>query len=447
MKKIRSIIGNSLFKDSFKLATSHFVMFFLPLIVTPILSRIYMPEHFGEWGVFSSTFYIISVVLFLCYEYAIIKVDQADFPSTVMLCTSISFVVIVLTFFLFWGGNLLDVRFFSTFEFRVPLIVDLFITSFTKVFDYITNRYEMYWVMSAQYFVSGLTQAVFRICFGYILLFDNGLIAGTICSQIICLVFYLVFLLKVFNRDFFRRISVTRIKRIIIENKKFPLYDTPSTLLSYAALNLPVIILSFYFSKAEIGCFSIIVQLLLLPMSLIGSAIGRVYYQQISSTNDISKIQDISLQVLKVTVWLAIIPTLFLASGGDKLVELFLGDRWITVGPISLCLALWSIPTILTQPLLPIFRKKNMQEAMFKYDGIYFLFGIGTLLLACFFNLDLYSCILCFAVGCFFAKNLLFFRIVRISEIGFLKFFNGIVGICYLFCLAALLLRLYYLYL
>lgn len=444
MSFIKTISENSLLKDSFKLATSHFVMFFLPLVVTPILSRIYMPEQFGEWGVFSSTYCIINVILFLCYEYAIIKADPDDFPSTVALCFGVSFTIVSLCILIFWGGDRLNISFFDDFKYKIPLIVYLFVSAFTKIFDYISNRFEKYWLMSTQYFISGLSQAVFRILFGFIIIFDNGLIMGTIFSQITCLLFYLYFLFHYFDHDFFKIISMSRIRQIAINNKKFPLYDTPSTLLSYAALNLPVIILSFYFGKAEIGCFSIIVQLLLLPMSLIGSALGRVYYQQISAASDILNIQKISLQVLKLTIWLAILPTLFLACGGDQIVEIFLGDKWTTVGPISLCLTLWSIPTILTQPLLPIFRKCNKQEEMFLYDSIYFVLGVGAILLACFFKKSIYICILFYAIGCFAAKTFLFFRILKITGLYILQIRNNKVDVLYIFCLILLLIRLYH---
>lgn len=443
LASLKQLRNNSLVRDSLKLAASHFVMFFLPLIVTPILSRIYMPEHFGEWGVFSSTFYIISVILFLCYEYAIIKVEPEDYPNTVVLCFLVAFVIIASTIALFGIGIWLNIGFFVNFDYKLPLVVYLFVTSFTKIFNYITNRFEMYWVMSTEYFISGLSQAVFRMLFGFLLLFENGLIAGTIFSQILCCFFYLIFLLKFFNADFFKHITFDGIKRIATENKKFPLYDTPSTLLSYAALNLPIIILSVIFGKSEIGCFSIIVQLLLLPMSLIGSAIGRVYFQQISANNQDSNIQRISLNVLKLTIWLAILPTLFLSCGGDKLVEIFLGERWTTAGSISLCLALWSIPTILTQPLLPIFRNKNCQESMFRYDGVYFFLGIGFLSLACAIKMNLFSCILCYAIGCFVAKLILLCKIIKITDVKVSSFLNKPVYFTYLFCFVVLTIRLY----
>ena len=61
-------------KNTMKLASSNVLMYLIPVIVTPILTRIYEPASFGEWGVFSGLFSIINVVLFLCLENAIVKI-------------------------------------------------------------------------------------------------------------------------------------------------------------------------------------------------------------------------------------------------------------------------------------------------------------------------------------------------------------------------------------
>lgn len=444
--KNNNYLNNPLIRDSFKLATSHFIMLLLPLIVTPILSRIYSPEYFGEWGVFSSTYYIISVVLFLCYEYAIIKVTKEDFPNTVILCFGVSFIIIVISIFVFYVGDTQGIKFFLNFKYKLPLVFFLFVSSFSKIFNYISNRYEKYWVMSAEYFLSGLSQALLRILFGMFVIFDNGLIAGTILSQVICCLFYIFFLYNIFNSNFFSRLSFFGIVSVAKNNKKFPLFDAPSTLLSYAAMNLPVIILSFYFEMAEIGCFSVILQLLLLPMSLIGSAIGRVYYRNISLDDSTEKaISTASLQVLSMTLYLALIPAFVLACGGDYLITMFLGPKWTTAGGVALCMALWSIPTILTQPLLPIFRKENKQDKMFLYDGMYFIFGLGALLLSCLLGGGLYLCIFIYSIGCFVAKAILFIEICKITDISFHKNIKKPIIFCYIACFAILLTRIAFL--
>jgi hypothetical protein len=83
---------------------------------------------------------------------------------------------------------------------------------------------------------------------------------------------------------------------------------------------------------------------------------------------------------------------------------------------VALCLSLWSFPTILTQPLLPIFRVKNKQRTLFIFDVMYFIFGIGSILLACQITGNLYIILITFSFSCFLVKSALFLKIVSISR-------------------------------
>jgi len=427
-----------------KLASSHFIMFLLPFVVTPILSRLYAPESFGEWGVFSSTYTILNVVLFLCYEYAIVKVRESDYPNTCALCVAIAFAFIAVTSLVFIGGSLLGISFFEQFPCLLFFLSYLAISALNTVLSNVANRHDRYWVMSVGSMVTGGLQAAFRIVFGVSVVFYNGLIAGTVFAMVASTLFYMVCLYRYFNKDFFKQISFSGMRCIAIDNKKFPLYDAPSTLLAMAAFNLPVIILAAYFSKADIGCFSIIIQLLLLPMSFIGSAIGRVYYRQIT---DVKAAKDTLVQssqlVLRLTSILAILPMLFLSVGGDHLLVLFLGDKWSMAGSIALCLSVWSLPTILTQPLLPVFRALNMQDMMLKYEGLYFLMGVGVLSISCAFGLSLCLCVLLFALACCVAKLLLFASLVKVSDVKLRKAFQPPLLAVYILTLTILSYRLY----
>ena len=69
-----------------KLSFGNIIMYILPFLVTPILSRLYEKEDFGEWGVFSSFISIVTVLIFLGYENAIVKIDRREEKNIVALC-------------------------------------------------------------------------------------------------------------------------------------------------------------------------------------------------------------------------------------------------------------------------------------------------------------------------------------------------------------------------
>ena len=78
INKLGNIAKLQLVKDSLKLSSGNVLMYLIPMVVTPILSRLYTPEQFGEWGIFSSTITIIEVVLLGGFEYALIKCKENE---------------------------------------------------------------------------------------------------------------------------------------------------------------------------------------------------------------------------------------------------------------------------------------------------------------------------------------------------------------------------------
>ena len=171
---------------------------------------------------------------------------------------------------------------------------------------------------------------------------------------------------------------------------------------------------------STIGSYSIILQLLLLPMTIIGSAIGRIYYEQLCSDNTENnrlRIQQRTIQVGKVVSLISFLPMLFLACGGDKIIILFLGPKWTISGGIALCLAFWSFPTILTQPLIPLFRYLNKQRILFYYNSIYATISIGSIIIACNMSNNIYHILTLYTFTCSLVNLAMFFHILRLANI------------------------------
>lgn len=393
---------------------SNIIMYMLPLVVTPILTRLYTPEAFGEWGVFSSFVAIVTICIFCGFENVIIQAKIDELPQIINLCVITSLCSIAVISIIMRVGIIEGIHFFADFPNPCILIVYLLFYAIYTILYNIANRFELYYTLSFANIVQGGSQAVFRITLAFACLQTiNGLILGTTIAQGCTAFFILFFLLRKNIMNLCTERSLTKIKQLASSYRNFPLYDAPASVLSFAAFNLPVIILSFYFEKATIGCFSIVLQLLLMPMSLVGSAMGKVYYQRISA--DCSSIEKTTKEMMKIITIISVLPMLFIACGGDKLIVLFLGSQWESAGKVALCLSLWSFPTILTQPFLPLFRVKNKQSTLLFFDILYFILGIGCILISCQLTTNLYIILIVFSSACFIVKSVLFLGIVSTS--------------------------------
>lgn len=415
--KVKRNINLPLFRNSLKMSMSNIIMYLLPIIVTPILSRLYLPQDFGEWGIFSSCVSVLCMAMFGGFENALVKAEEREVKVVAKICCITAILMIGIVVLCFYVGEKYRIHFFESFPNPCLLYVYLFFHIFYTLSYNLCNRYEKYTSLSINNIIQGGSQATFRIIFAISgITFFNGLILGTTTSLLISS-FFLIISLK--NISLSNNSKTTNIKSVIRRYKKFPLFDAPSSLLSFAAFNLPVIILSLYFNKAEIGCLSIIFQLLLMPMSLIGSAIGKVYYQELCKERSEEFTMVTTTRIFKILAIISIIPLAFIACGGDYIIVLFLGNKWTTAGIVALCLALWSFPTILTQPLLPLFRYLNIQNTMLLYDILYFTCGIGTIIISCHITKNLYAILFLFSIACFVSKILLFVKIASLANISF----------------------------
>ena len=408
-KYLDKLRGQSLLVNTAKLSVSNIIMYVLPIVVTPILSRLYGPTAFGECGIFSSFTSIVAIVMFLSIDNIIVKAEEEELGNLLVLCSGIGLMAISILCVAFTLFNIYD----SVFCYMI-IIYMLAYFVYTIVYN-LNNRYGNYSKLAVSNVLQGATQAVARISLGVFFLgVINGLVCGTILAEIITTLFLCVCLIKI-DTSKWTTVTMRGVKNLLVKYRKFPLYDAPSNLLAFSTLNLPIIILAGTYSKSSIGCFSIVLQLLLLPMSLVGSAMGKVYYQELcSAAGDSLRIEKMSESILNILLIISVIPMLLLCCGGDYLVVLFLGDSWTTAGHVALILSLWSFPVILTQPLLPLFRAYNIQNILLRYDLFYFVGGIGSLLICCYCSCSMFATLTVYAAICALVKFALFHKMASL---------------------------------
>ena len=416
------MLNSPLFKNTLKMSSSNVLMYFVPVIVTPILSRLFSKEAFGEWGVFSSVIAILGVGMFWGYENAIVKAaDERDAKNVGVLCLTTSFITILLTALIFIVGSAAGLSFFQSFPEKGLLFAYLSVYALYIILYNFCNRMEKYNVLAFSHVILGGSQALLRITFGLTALIAiNGLILGTVLAQLLNVLFIL-FCLREFIKTFnWNLIKWERIKNLFYINRRFPFFDAPASVMAFAAFQSPTLILSQYFSKADIGCFSIVIQLLLMPMSFIGTAMGKVYYQQLCrAQGNKAAIQEVSQKVVNTVCIISILPLLFLAVGGDYILVKFLGDKWATAGNVALCLALWSFPTVLSQPLIPLYRTLDKQKNLLVFNALYFIGGVGAITLGCLTTKNLYLILLSFSLVTAVCKFCMFSNLLRLCELRF----------------------------
>ena len=417
--RIKGVINLPFVRNTLKLSSSSVILMFLPLLVTPVLSRLYTPADYGDWGVFSSVYYIIIAFIFLSYENTIVKCnDKQEIPNLVLLCLLVSGVVILGVAAFFYIGKWFNVGFCIDFP-SVPLLIAMLVTYILHTLTQnLANRELLYGKMAISGVVNGVSQAILRIAFGVWPIVTYGLIVGNLLAQIIATVFLAVFLFQVLDARMWKQFSFAKAKDLSIKYKKFPFFDAPARLIEFAIGNLSLLIMAHFWSRDEIGSYSMIVQFILLPITMIGSAMANVYYRELSEQVDNPMhIATATKRAAKITFLISVLPLLFLALGGDKLLVIFLGQQWVVAGKLSLCLVIYSVPVILSEPLLPIFRSLDKQEERFKLNLLCLVLSLGGLILSAVLSGNIYLSVIVYAAMYAFVRYLMFFRELKVAGV------------------------------
>jgi O-antigen/teichoic acid export membrane protein len=149
--------------------------------------------------------------------------------------------------------------------------------------------------------------------------------------------------------------------------RKFPMINTPMALVNTFSMQLPVFMLSVYFSSEIVGYYMMASRILTAPMQLISRSVGRVYYKEAADSIRVSK-QKI-MRTFKNTVSriakLGLIPSALVIVFAPILIKWFLGDEWIVAGTFMQIMMPWIFFQFVNMPVSTTFSVVNRQEIGF----------------------------------------------------------------------------------
>lgn len=446
-KMFRKLSQHPLLKNTFKLSSSNLVTFFALFVFTPIISRIYTPEIYSGWGIFSNVTLIFNIIIFLSYQNAIIQTkDESEVTGLNVLCISCALIVNLVVTAFFFIGAWLKIDFFVNFPSIGLLSVYFLLYAVYYLSIANANRYALYGLMATVTVIYGLSQPLLRIGFGYLYLNDLSLIYACLVSLLVSALYYYVGLRKKGFSVFRDRISISYILALAKKYKKYPLYDAPASVMDSFSVGIVIILLSMFFEKKDIGGLSMVMQLIILPTSLVGDALSQVFFRELSvAVGDNTYEKSIAIKSAKISFYLSCCAAAFFILGGDKIVQLFLGEKWNNTGPMVLCMSLFAFPTILSEALMPIFKVYNRQATRLKYVSVNLAIILASLALGVLlFNNILYVLVI-YAFGRAIVRFFQLFeelRIVGLKSSAIHSHFTLIVVVLYLLLIARIIVNI-----
>jgi O-antigen/teichoic acid export membrane protein len=363
----------------------------IPIAITPILTRIYTPQDFGILTLYISLAAVFSVIATLRYELAIVQPLKDEDASalvilSIIIASSLS-ILLSIGIFVFNHDITTIIAKPEIGPWLYLLPISVFLTGIYQSLDYWNTRIKEYKKIAFTRITQGTATSGAQIGMGAYSI-NGGLIWGILAGQFLA---SLVLLLKILKRDknIFRIVTKDRIIINAKQYKKFPLYSTIGAFADTASLQMPIFILSSFYSIGITGVFSLTFRALNLPMSLISKSLSQVLFQKISHMRNHNP-QDIFYMIVKIFLALLLLMTpcmFFIHYFGGSFFSIVFGEQWdqagkyaeilifavairFAVSPLSIVLAMdhnvklgviWQIIYLVTITItLYIFRSQNI---------------------------------------------------------------------------------------
>ncbi len=361
-------------RNSLTLITGVGIAQIIPILLQPILRRIFSPEDFGAFAVYMSIVGILSEVAMFRYQMAIVTPKKdAEAENLYFLA---NFINIIFAFFLmiciliFKDAIIKFINFpekYSYWLYFVPVSIFLFVS-----YD-ATN----YWLIRKKAFKSsainkivrrsseGATQTIFSL-----FKMPFGLIVGDVFGSIANNISGIIQAKK--SGLSFNSISK---KNLLLAAKKyldFPKNSIPA-LLNSAATLLPILFINKIYSESITGYFDLSRLVLSVPGMLISVAISQVLLQKISEKKNksLSIKKDLG-QVFLVLVLIGILEIIIISLFGPVLFNFVFGETGTTSGAYSQILVFSYAFKFIIFPFSLIFIALNKIKTISIWQIIYF---------------------------------------------------------------------------
>jgi O-antigen/teichoic acid export membrane protein len=342
----------------------------ISLAVYLVLSRIYTPDDFGVFALYMSILSITNITATAKYELAVMmpREDHKGLNLT-GLSALISVFVSLLLLLLVWLLNrpvtrMLGNEQISPWLYLVPL--STLLNGCYQGLNYWSNRQKRFRTMTAASLGQSLTNSSVKVGAGFLVPGPFGLITGAVAGQITGFLTLLHNFLK-HDRARLPVIKQKEMGSLAREYYRFPKYNMLHGVTNNLSGNLPVFILTSWFSSAAAGLYSFGFTMIFRPMSLVTTAFSQVFSQRVIARENegLAILPDVKRLLVKMFQF-SFLPFGIVAIFAPRIFTFVFGPEWETAGTYTRILIPWLYMVFLSAPF-------SFLPDLFKVQGKAFL--------------------------------------------------------------------------
>ncbi len=327
----------------------------LPLLLGPWLTRLYSPDDWGRYALFSAAAANLGVIACGRFEYALpLASDDAEARDLMALCLHLLLAVTLLSVLL---AALLHAT--RSLDHAVWLPFAVASAGAAQWLTLWANRAQRFKSLSASRVTQFGGAAVVQAANGLAQAGSAGLIGGAVVANVAALAWlhrpapaggWLA--LWHVPRDAMRKIAH--------KHRSFPLFNTPHTFANALADTLTIAMLVASTGEAAAGFWGLCMRYLKAPATLVGGALSQALYPRLVGATP-QEARGIVRRAIAALALIALPLVVLLLVAGPALFEWAFGARWREAGELARALAPYIGMHFIASPLAVVTMAWNAQ--------------------------------------------------------------------------------------
>jgi len=375
------IRNNDFFRNVLKISASTMISGLVIALTLPVITKIYTASELGKYQLLISIITSLGVISSLKYEMAIVlpKNDSiAKIVYKIAFFTLFSFCLLVYILFYLADSMIfgyLNAENILSFSKLIP--IGVFFFGALEIIKSSLIRLKKFSAFSlVKIYQNASTQ---------ILIIVIGLINASAISLFIAFISGVIISAMMFFKDSLIKVKseiTDSITEIAIKYKKFPLVNTFMVFSNTISNELPVFFMIKYHSSEILGFYMLANRLLVIPMNVIGTSIGKVYFQKASEflNNDLSELFEFYKETTTRLIKIALIPFICIIIFSPIFIKVIFGNDWETSSLIMQIMSFGMFFKFITSPISTTFTILNKQEISFYITIFALLFRFFAML-------------------------------------------------------------------
>ena len=338
----------------------------IPILASPIISRLYTP---AEMGVFTICMSVVAVVVTISagrYDLAIVLPrKEEDARGLVKLATRFNTVVCTVV------GLLLLV-------FAEPLAERMGIPGFrwwlvatagiswafaqASVFSYWCNRHKGYGLLARNKLGQAVATTGTQLGLGALSWGPAGLLVSTFLGQA-----WSTVNLFLRSRKEIYGLPHTSTRQLMREHRKMPLLNAPTALMDSVRTNGVTLLIGNLFDSVAVGHFGQAWKLLQTPAALINSSLSQVFFQKLATVERGGMLRIVRQSAVR-SALIGVVPFTLIYFLSPPLFPIVFGEPWAMSGLIGAALVPWLFMNFITSPISTVFIVTQRQGTLFWFS-------------------------------------------------------------------------------